>query len=164
MKTKYYSILLFILPALFFSCSAPYQISTNSRLNGDWTVTSAELEGGLAGTELAAPIFEDVTLQCLKTSKWNFFEGGGGSYTVNTDEGGCLKGARKITWEVVTLKGKSHYLQFYRFNAPKGIQTDRFTLYIAELKDLTKKDMVLSYPVKYHDKTGSIVITLTRQK
>ena len=164
MKTNYRLSFVLILSILFFSCAAPYQVSTNARFKGDWTVSSADLQGDLAGMQLNAPIFEDPTLDCLIGSKWTFFEGGGGSNILNNTNHNCAKGNRKINWEVVTLKGKSHYLQFSRFNAPKGTLADRYTLYIAEIKDLTKKNMVLSYPVKYHDKTGSILITFTLEK
>lgn len=164
MKTKLNILLVILLPVLLYSCAAPYQVSTNARLKGDWVVSSADVQGDLAGTQITSPIFEDLSLACFVGSKWTFFEGGGGNYLVNTGDDSCVKGNRKINWEVVTLQKKSHYLQFYRFNAPKGIQADKFTLYIAEIKDLTKKNMVLSYPIKYHDKTGNILITLTLEK
>ena len=148
---------------LLYSCAAPYQVSTNVKLKYDWKVSNVTLEGDLAGTNITTPVFEDVSMACLKDSKWSFYEEGGGSYTINSaDTSVCIKGPRKITWEVVTLKGKSHYLQFYRYNAPKGILTDRFTLYIAEIMELSKSAMVLKYPIKYHDKTGNIMIQFSK--
>lgn len=148
---------------MLYSCSAPYQVSTNVKLKYDWKLSDLAIEGDLAGTTVNAPIFEDATLPCLKDSKWSFDESGGGNYTItNPDTTACVKGVRKITWEVVTLKGKSHYLQFYRFNAPKGIPTDRFTLYVAEIVQLSKNTMVLKYSIKYHDVKGRIIMTFTR--
>ncbi|HVX50878.1 MAG TPA: lipocalin family protein, partial [Chitinophagaceae bacterium] len=114
-------VLYCIATLLLYSCSAPYQVSTNVKLKYTWEVSSVTVEGDLAGTAINAPVFEDATLDCLRGSKWSFFDDGGGNYVVNsTDTVSCLRGTRKITWEVVTLKGKSHYLQFYRYNAPKG--------------------------------------------
>ena len=160
MKARYYISIILLMPILLYSCAAPYQISTNTKLNYDWIVSSADVEGDLAGVQITAPVFEDASLQCLVGSKWSFLEGGSGSYTINSsDSTSCIRGIRKLTWEVITLK-KAHYLQFYRVTAPKGILTDRFTLYVAELSDLSKKAMVLKYPIKYQGKTGNIVFTL----
>jgi len=161
MKTRPALLYLLLLPVLLYSCSAPYQVSTNVKLKYDWVVSNITVDGDLAGTTITTPVFEDVPMQCLQGSKWSFYDEGSGSYTVS-DKADCLKGARKITWEVVTLQGKSHYMQFYRYNAPKGILTDRFTLYIAEITDLSKSTMTLKYPVKYQGKSGNIVITLSK--
>ncbi len=163
MKTRHYIYLLFLLPVLLYSCAAPYQVSTNVKIKNDWKISDINVEGDIAGTPINAPVFEDVNMQCLKDSKWSFYEEGSGAYTINSsDSAACVKGVRKITWEVVTLKGKSHYLQFYRYGAPKGILTDRFTLYIAEITQLSKSSFTLKYPIKYQGKTGSIVITLAK--
>ena len=159
MKKRYYILLIFIMPVLLYSCSAPYSISTNVQLKYDWILTSTIVEGDLAGTDIPTKVFEDVALPCYTGSKWNFSEGGAGSYTINSsDTASCIKGTRKINWEVVTLK-KSHYLQFFRYLAPKEVPTDRFTLYIAEITQLTKKQMILKYSIKYHDKVGDILFT-----
>ncbi len=163
MKTTYRILFILLIPVLFHSCSAPYAVATNVRLKDDWVITSTDIEGDLAGTQITAPIFEDATLQCLAGSKWSFYDGGGGAYTINTTDGTCLKGARKINWEVVALQKNTHFLQFFRFSAPKGILTDRFTLYIAQITSLSKKSMVLKYPVKFNEKTGNIVLTFTKQ-
>lgn len=163
MKTSYYIFFAIITAAVLQSCSAPYQVSTNVKLKYNWVVSSVQLEGDVANTTITSPIFEDMQLSCLQGSKWNLYDEGGGAYTINSsDTTACIKGTRKITWEVVTLKGKSHYLQFYRYNAPKGIPTDRFTLYITEIVSLSKSQMVLKYPVKFHGLTGKIVLTMTR--
>lgn len=162
MKPGHTLLYILLLVVLFSSCSAPYQVSTNVKLKYDWVLSNVTVDGDLTGTTITSPVFEDVPMQCLQGSKWSFFDEGSGNYTI-ADNGDCLKGVRKITWEVVTLKGKSHYMQFYRYNAPKGILTDRFTLYIAEITDLSKSTMVLKYPVNYHGKTGNIVMTFTRQ-
>lgn len=160
---KRHCCIFFLIMVMLYSCSAPYQVSTNVKLKYDWKLSDLAIEGDLAGTTVNAPIFEDATLPCLKDSKWSFDESGGGNYTItNPDTTACIKGMRKITWEVVTLKGKSHYLQFYRFNAPKGIPTDRFTLYVAEIVQLSKNTMVLKYSIKYHDVKGRIIMTFTR--
>lgn len=163
MKTTYYIFFALVTAVLMQSCSAPYQVSTNVKLKYDWVVSDVQLEGDVANATITTPIFEDMTLPCLQNSKWSLYDEGSGAYTINsTDTVACVKGTRKITWEVVTLKGKSHYLQFYRYNAPKGIPTDRFTLYITEITSLTKNQMILKYPVKYHGLTGKIVLTMTR--
>jgi len=165
MKTTYRLLFLLLIPVLFYSCAAPYAVATNVKLKDDWTITSTEVTGDLAGAQITTPVFEDATLQCLNGSKWSFFEGGAGNYTIKSaDTTACLKGNRKITWEVIELQKKSHFLQFYRVNAPKGILTDRFTLYIAEITTLTKNSMVLKYPVKINEVTGSIVLTFTKGK
>ena len=161
MKTRLHILIILLLPVLLFSCSAPYQISTNVKIKYDWVISTATVEGDLAGTNIPSPVFEDAPITCLPGSKWSFYDEGSGAYTINGSDN-CIKGVRKITWEVVTLNGKSHYFQFYRYNAPKGILTDRFTLYIAEIADLSKSSMVLKYPIKYNGKTGTIVLTLTK--
>lgn len=160
---KRYFFIFFLLTVLLYSCSAPYQVSTNVKIKYDWKLSDLAIEGDLAGTTVNAPIFEDATLPCLKDSKWSFDENGVGAYTINNpDTTACIKGVRKITWEVVTLKAKSHYLQFYRSNAPKGILADRFTPYVAEIVQLSKTTMVLKYSIKYHNVKGRIIMTFTR--
>lgn len=148
---------------MLYGCSAPYQVTTNVKLRYTWQVSSITIDGELAGTTITAPVFEDASIYCLRDSKWSFYDEGSGIYVINSaDTINCIKGTRKINWEVVTLKGKSHYLQFYRYNAPKGVPTDRFTPYIAEITELSKTTMVLKYPIKYHGKTGNLIITLAK--
>lgn len=146
------------------SCSAPYSVTTNPRLISDWTVTSIQLEGDVAGEDIQTPVFDDANIGCLTSSRWSLTDGGGGSYLIKGDSASCTVGLRRISWEVVNLSKTAHYFQFFRAVAPKGVLADRFTTYIMEITSLTKSDMVLRYPVKYHDKTGSIVFTFTRGK
>jgi len=147
------------------SCSTPYSISTsNPKMLSAWTVTSIQTEGEVAGLDIPAPVFDDATINCLSTSNWSLSDGGSGTYYIKGADSSCIGGGRKISWEIVNLSKSAHYFQFYRFMAPKGILADRFTLYIMQISFLDKNSMVLKYPIKYHDKTGSLVFTFTKGK
>jgi hypothetical protein len=124
------------------------------------------LEGDVVGLDIPTPVFNDVTISCLTTSKWTLFEGGGGNYTIPAggDTTTCPNGNRKINWEVVNLGKDAHYFQFYRYSAPKGILADRFTTFMLQIATLTKNGMVLKYPVKYQDKVGALVFTFAKGK
>ena len=166
MKTKYIPFFIVTICSIIFtSCSAPYSVSSNPRMMSDWTVTSVELDGDVIGMDIPVPVFDDATIASLKTSKWSLFDAGGGTYTIfpNGDTA-VTGGVRRIQWEVVNLSKDAHYFQFYRYLAPKGILTDRFTLYIMQVVILDKEKMVLRYPIKYHDKTGSLVFTFSKGK
>jgi hypothetical protein len=166
MKTSYVPhLIVTILAIIFTSCSTPYSVSTNPRMMNDWKVVSVELDGDVIGMDIPTPVFDDATIASLKTSKWSLFDAGGGTYTIfpNGDTT-VIGGVRRIQWEVVNLSKDSHYFQFQRYTAPKGILTDRFTLYIMQVVSLDKTKMILRYPIKYHDKTGGLVFTFSKGK
>ncbi len=148
-----------------YSCSTPYSISAgNPKMLSAWTVTSIQTDGEIAGLDIPAPVFDDATINCLSTSNWSLSDGGTGTYYIKGADVACTAGVRKISWQIINLSKTAHYFQFFRFMAPKGILADRFTTYIMQIAYLGKTTMVLKYPVKYHDKIGSLVFTFAKGK
>ncbi|MCB9203272.1 MAG: lipocalin family protein [Flavobacteriales bacterium] len=87
------------LSLLFFSCKSTvkFNYSAQSKMKGDWTISSVEYRGA-AGIMVTA--FDDADAKCFQGSKWFFVaNNNSGNYTL-TGSSKCPSGTTQIKWYV----------------------------------------------------------------
>ena len=146
--------------AFLYSCSAAHKIQ-GVNLNGNWLLTSVNVEGGATNNKFKTTLFNDVPSECLNNSTWSLMNSGNGSYTIQAGLPACTPGARPIYWSVRNENGVN-YFQFKQLESstkPKNVQEG----YRMEVTSATDSTLVLRSPANVENQTVYVVYNFTRQ-
>lgn len=129
-------------------------------IKGDWTITSATVEGLPAGTKIRTTAFDDVAVECFNGSTWKFPNNGYGTYTISSS--GCSGGERQIIWSVRNRDGVD-YLNFKKMDGVKKKDArDVEDGYSLTISNQTDNSFTAKSPINFEGKTIYMVYSFSK--
>ncbi|WP_114789721.1 lipocalin family protein [Niabella yanshanensis] len=160
--TKNLTVLLVAAAIFLVSCSSGKNVPIAPRkdFKGNWTITSAQLQGAEGKVNVTA--FDDAALKCFEGSEWVLPNNGYGSYTIN---GGadCPAGARQIIWSQ-RVNGGTTTFNFKKMDGVKKSDSKHVQEgYSLEVTSFTENSFVAQSPIQFEGRTVYIVYTFERR-
>ncbi|WP_346237081.1 hypothetical protein ABDK00_012415 [Niabella insulamsoli] len=147
---------LFVTTMFVISCSSGKNapIAPRKDFKGNWTITSAHLEGVDGKVNVTA--FDDVALNCFEGSQWVLPNNGYGSYTINGG-GDCAGGARQILWSQ-RVNGGTTLFNFKRMDGVKKSDSKHVEEgYSLEVTNFNESSFEARSPIQFEGKTVYVV-------
>jgi len=160
--TKNLTALLVAITIFLVSCSSSKNapIAPRKDFKGNWTITSARLQGADGKVNVTA--FDDAALKCFEGSEWVLPNNGYGSYTIN---GGadCPGGARQIIWSQ-RVNGGTTTFNFKKMDGVKKSDSKHVQEgYSLEVTSFTENSFVAQSPIQFEGRTVYIVYTFEKR-
>jgi Lipocalin-like domain len=146
------------------SCSSSKKTAaTASRddIKGTWVLENITYEGLPPGQKVKLTLLDEGTENCLKGSTWIFPNNGNGSYTIPTNESGCIPGERNIVWSYRLENGQT-ILQYKRL--PGGVKAKDITEgYKFTVVSATDTNLALRSTLTFEGNTISINYSFSKK-
>lgn len=160
--TKKLTVLFAAATLFLMSCSSGKNtpVAPRKDFKGEWTITSARLEGAEGKINITA--FDDAALRCFEGSEWVLPNNGYGSYTI---AGGadCPGGTRKIIWSQ-RVSGGVTLFNFKKIDGVKKSDSKHVEEgYSLEVTSFSDNAFVARSPVLFEGKTVYVVYNFARK-
>ncbi len=151
-----------VLAVTLWSCSNTKKLQKGT-LKGNWTVTSARIEGVNGNAQLKTTAFDDVAVECFNGSQWSLPNNGFGTYNITSAGNGCMAGERRIVWSVRTING----IDYFNFKKMDGVKNSKAHEvadgYSLEVTSVGDGAFTARSPVAFEGRTIYIVYNFVKQ-
>ncbi|MCH5597029.1 hypothetical protein [Niabella ginsengisoli] len=144
------------------SCSSSKNapVAPRKDFKGNWTITSARVEGVEGKINVTA--FDDAPLTCFEGSEWVLPNNGYGSYTINAG-GDCPGGARQILWSQ-RVNGGTTLFNFKKQDGVKKSDSKHIAEgYSLEVTSFADNSFEARSPVQFEGKTIYIIYNFQKR-